>query len=237
MKKAVVYLANRNYYEKLLPSLRSLITFNKTLDEIIILGEDDTFPFEFPNSPVPIRMVNMNPYRKKYIKKTSPNERRTWWPTIILIRCAYPKIFEEYDQILSIDVDTVVCGSLMNLWDIDMTDYYYAACKETQYPKSKSWGHDYYNIGVAMFNLKKLREDGMCDQILKDINTTWYEVMEQDCYCNNCWPHIYRLPSIYNVAFFTEPHIGDPKIMHFASNSNWYNEPMVKNWRGRSKFE
>ena len=236
MKKVALYLSDRNYYDKLLPSLRSLISKNPTLDEIIILGEDDEFPHKFPNSPVPIRMVNMNPYRK-YIKKTSPNERKTWWPTIILLRCAYPKIFKDYDQILTIDVDTIVCGSIMELWDIDMTDYYFAACKETQFPKDKSWGHDYFNIGVAMLNLKKLRDDKMCDQILKDINENWYEIMEQDCYNHNCWPHILRLPSIYNVAFFTEPHIGDPKIIHLASNKEWFDHPYVQEWKRTTRFE
>lgn len=236
VKKVVVYLANRPYYEKLLPSLRSLITYNRSLDEIIIVGEDDEYPYKFPSSPVPIRMVNINPYRK-YIKKTSPNERKTFWPTIILLRCAYPKIFKDYDQILTLDVDTVVCGDITGLWDIDLGDYYYAACKETQYPPEKSWGHDYFNIGVAMLNLRKLRDDKMDVQILKDINETWYEVMEQDCYCHNCWPKILRIPSVYNVAFFTEPHIGDPKIIHLASNKNWFDDPLVKEWKRKTKWE
>jgi len=75
---------------------------------------------------------------------------------MVLLRAAYSKIFPNLDRILSIDMDTIVNENISDLWDLDLTNYYIAAVEETELSEEEG---SYFNMGVAMLNLKKIRED------------------------------------------------------------------------------
>jgi lipopolysaccharide biosynthesis glycosyltransferase len=73
---------------------------------------------------------------------------------MVLIRAALSKIFSTLDTILSLDVDTIVNENISDIWNICLDDYYLAAVKE---PEKSTKDKLYINMGVALFNLKKLR--------------------------------------------------------------------------------
>ena len=79
---------------------------------------------------------------------------------MVLLRVVFSKIFPHLDRILTIDNDTIVRENISELWDLDLTDYYLAGCPEY---KKTSNNHIYINMGLAMLNLKKFRDDGMDD--------------------------------------------------------------------------
>ena len=113
------------------------------------------------------------------------------------------------------------------MWDIDLDNYYLAAVKE----EHKS--HDdflYINMGVALLNLKKLREDHKDDEIIQAINTIHYEYKEQDCINELCQGHIYRIPADYNINNWT---VGAKhrKIIHYAAVKGWQKLPLVQKYR------
>jgi len=49
---------------------------------------------------------------------------------MVLLRVVFTKIFPQLDKILTIDNDTIVKHNVSQLWDIDMTDYYFAGTTE-----------------------------------------------------------------------------------------------------------
>lgn len=63
------------------------------------------------------------------------------------------------DKLLYLDIDIMIAGDIKQLWDIDVTDYEYAAVKE----KYGCWliRPDYFNAGMLLFNMAKIRETGL----------------------------------------------------------------------------
>ena len=116
---------------------------------------------------------------------------------MVLIRAAYTKIFPDLERILSIDMDTVVNENVSDLWDLDLTDYYIAAVEEHDLSIEEG---SYFNMGVAMLNLKKIRDDGKDDEMINALNTYWYRYKEQDCFNEFFRGHALILPSDYNYC-------------------------------------
>lgn len=92
------------------------------------------------------------------------------------------------DKVLLLEGDTIVVDSLEEFYDIDINDYYLAAsddlqskyCKEKVGIKSTS---AYFNSGVMLLNLKKMREDNITDKITEIIKSGkakfLYEVQDE----------------------------------------------------------
>ena len=217
--KAAVYIATRNYYKDVLPSVKSLL-LNSDVDKIVLLIEDDTFPYELPK-----RVMTVNASNQSYIRPDGPNVKN-WWCWMVLLRGAYHRIFPDLDKILSFDADAFAVRDISELWDLDMTDYYTAEVRE---PKLSTPERTYFNAGVMMMNLEKLR-DGTGDRIIEELNTKFHRYPEQDCYTEFCKGKILELPSEYNFAYFTAP-CDDPKIIHYADTKDWREKPIVKQFR------
>ncbi|MBR6033972.1 MAG: lipopolysaccharide biosynthesis protein [Clostridia bacterium] len=60
------------------------------------------------------------------------------------------------DKLLYLDIDMMVAGDISELYNIDVSNYEYAAVKE----KYGCWAirPDYINAGMLLFNMKKMRE-------------------------------------------------------------------------------
>ena len=139
---------------------------------------------------------------------------------------------------LSLDVDTIVARDISGLWDYDMTGYYIGAVLEP--PCSSGGSHEkrdkYYNMGVCLMNLDKLR-DGTGDKILKLAGGEKQEAQEQTIFNDLCAGKILPLPVTYNSG---NPWTGDsviPKIIHFAGDRNWQKQPILRMYRNMSFSE
>ena len=97
------------------------------------------------------------------------------------------KLPEDVDKIMYIDSDTVVTGSLAELCDLDMGQNMVGGirgCLTGKYKKElgckpeESW----YNLGVALFNVKQWKEKGATKQIQNHLHTVRanYAVADQD---------------------------------------------------------
>lgn len=103
------------------------------------------------------------------------------------------------------------------------------------------WKFKYINFGVALLNLKKLRDTGKVDEIIEDLNITPRFACEQDCFNELCQDGIYVFDSSYNGNSYTEP-FAKPRIYHFAgigesfpwSGERWQDAPLVKKYREMS---
>ena len=158
---------------------------------------------------------------------------------MVLLRAAYTKIFPQLDKILSIDVDTIVNQNISQLWDLDLTNYYIAAAQEQELTKQQG---SYINMGVAMMNLKKIRQDKKDDQLIASLNTYWYRYKEQDCFNEIFRGNIYILPSDYNVCIQSQKPYRE-KITHFAGiyelekfpHFNYYKNLPIQNIKRNQK--
>lgn len=84
-----------------------------------------------------------------------------------LFRLKLPEIIDKsIPKILFLDADLLINTDIKPIWDLDVTDYYVAACKDDGLDDDKMMLADglvpaakYYNAGVVVFNLEKIRQD------------------------------------------------------------------------------
>ena len=202
---AAVYSGTRNLYKNMITAAKSLL-IHSNVEKVYFLIEDDTFPYDLPQE---VECINIS--NQTFFPQDSPNFKNVL-TYMVLIRATYPKIFSQLDKILSIDVDTIVNENISNLWDLDLTDYYIAAVEEEKLSKVEG---SYFNMGVAMLNLKKMREDNKDDELIAALNTYWYRYGEQDCFNELLRGHVLILPSDYNVCIQAREPLHE-RITHFA---------------------
>lgn len=88
---------------------------------------------------------------------------RQLWTNAIYYRLALPSILPEVDRVIYLDCDIVVLDNIRKLWETDLSGYSIAAAPV---PVKKSYQETlglnpefrYFNSGVMVFDLKKMRE-------------------------------------------------------------------------------
>lgn len=220
-KKVAVYTGTRNLYPEMVPAVKSLL-IHSDVDEIWLFIEDDEFPYELPKN---VKIKNVS--SQKYFKPDGPN-MKSKFTYMAMMRATLYKEFPKLDRILALDVDTLANDDISDLWDVDLGDeYYLAAVREP----ARSWRDDIYvNIGVALYNLEKLR-DGMGDEVVKALNEGNYTYLEQDVFNQKCKGKILEIGSEYNATNYTEP-TNHPKIVHYAGmrHEEWRKIPLVDHY-------
>ena len=222
-KKVAVYTGTKNLYRMMVPAVKSLLT-NSDVDDIYLYIEDDVFPKEYGMPEEIVHVVNCKD--QKYFKPDGPN-MKSKFTYMALMRAAMAKEFENLDRILALDVDTIVVDDISKLWDLPLGDKYYLAASEEP-GATEIKDIPYYNIGVCLYNLEKLR-DGKCDEVIEALNTKEYKYMEQDAFSELCQGAIYDMPSMYNSCDFTKP-CSKPKIAHFAGYKKWDGRTIVEQY-------
>lgn len=209
MERLAVYAGTCNIYHDMTVSARSLLYHNGA-DRIVFLIEDDTFPEELPEC-----VSVMNVSGQTYFRPDGPNFNSRW-TYMVMMRTALTKLFPDADRILSLDHDTIIRKPIDDLWRIDLSGYYFAAVEEKQITVRK---HPYYNFGVVMHNLAKLREDAMDDAIIANINSKYFGYCEQDAVNDLCYGKFLPLPPEYNAYNFQSPRVPEENVIirHYAA--------------------
>ena len=133
-----------------------------------------------------------------------------------LLRLALPHMFPEEDLALWLDADTIVEGDISGLFETDFGDCYVAAVVEPTRCKDP---FTYFNAGVLLLDLKKLR-DGKCCEWIDYINRHKLTFPDQDCINLLCQGKIKKLDPIWNSSQWTaEP--DNRVIVHFAADRDY----------------
>lgn len=222
-RKSVCYIGNRKVYGMMLASAKSLLC-HSPVDRIYFLIEDDAFPEPLPEI---FRCINVS--GQKWFRSDGPNYH-PYYSCMTTLRAALSRILTEEERVLLLDPDTVVVSDLSGIWNYDVTDDYFAAVQEVR-------NHDhekdpYYNAGVMLMNLKKIREDGMDERLIQEINTVAYRHLEQDALNYLCDGAILELPPMYNASFVSQP-CSYPRIMHFLDKSKQFFPEAASPYAGR----
>lgn len=218
--KCAAYCGTRNIYRDMERSARSLVA-NSDVDRVYFFIEDDEFPCEVPEI---IECVNVS--NQTYFPNDGAN-MRSQYTYMALMRAALYKLLPDVDKVLSLDCDTIVVKEISPIWDIDVSDSYFAATPES-WCKNRP-GFDYCNIGVALLNLEKLR-DGKGDEIVDVLNRHYFRWVDQDAYNFLCQGRITPMDSMYNKNNWVAD-CRTPRIMHYAGFDNWRENVEVHRYR------
>lgn len=160
--------------------------------------------------------------------------RRTYYRYLVPVLKPY------LSKVLYLDCDLIVKSDLHDLWSNDITDYYAAACEDTWKYPALEWKLElglnprnfYFNAGVMLLNLDKMRQYSITDKLFKvtkDISS-FMKYQDQDVLNLVLQDNVKLLPLRWNVqqtAFFDtgatkytkddiEKAKSNPGVIHFS---------------------
>ena len=94
-----------------------------------------------------------------------------------LLRLLADKLPNIPDKLLYLDIDMMAADDISKLYNIDITDYEYAAVKE-KYGSVFLWP-DYINAGMLLLNMKKIKETRMLEKARELIKTKKFLFADQ----------------------------------------------------------
>ena len=157
----------------------------------------------------------------------SPNEGAYCSP-YTLIRLFADLVPKMPDKILYLDADIMFNRDARLLYDIDVTDYEYAAAND-HYGKYLI-RHDYINAGVLLLNMKKIRQTGLFEKARKLICTKKLVFADQSAIIRST-TRKKLLPQKFNDQKFLHKHT---VVRHFSKRLFWLPYPHtdnIKQWQ------
>lgn len=176
-----------------------------------------------------------------------------------LTRIFLAEMLTEYSKIVNIDCDMIVCEDISSLFMTDISSYYmgavqdinayvsyYAKVPQTYFTENiisnilqlRSM-EDYYNTGLMLLNLEKIRKDFEAKQMADFLFYNKLKLFEQDAFshffvgkvltldwawnfqCDANWHFKNNIEKIYDVFDYNNRHAKSgktPKIIHYLSN-------------------
>ena len=221
--KTVCYFITQNLYRDVFPSLKSLLK-NGGIDRVYIFAEDDDIGFDLPEKVI---VQNVEPW-KKLLDPNGPNYNCRW-TYMVMMKVALCEMLHKVDKALTLDVDTIVRGDISGLWDIDLTDYYFAGVREPYWYRRLH--REYVNAGVLLWNLNKMR-DGTAQNVIRAMNRKPFIFVEQEALNEMCFDGIKTIDGRYNAGDWTEKTTEPVLIRHLmASHGAWVNDFEVNMYR------
>lgn len=155
--------------------------------------------------------------------------RADYFTLTIYFRLFIPVLFPEYDKGIYLDSDVVVPGDISELYQMHLgenllgavIDPVVAAVPELTRHAELCVGVEkdkYFNSGVLLMNLKKLRETRIDQRFLELFNKYHFDCIapDQDYLNAMCKGRVTYLPALWDAmpSDATEP-VGNPKLVHF----------------------
>lgn len=217
-RKHLVYSGTRNLYKYMEASAKSVVA-NSDVSDVHFLIEDPKFP-----SALPDIVSTMDVSKQKFFSSNGANFK-TKFTYMSLLRVCYTYLFPDLDRILQLDCDTIAVDDISDIWDIEMGGTLFAAVEE-KVSSYKPYGEPYFNIGVALFNLKTIKAHGADEKLATLLNEKELQFIDQDA-----WNYLYmgeatRLATRYNESSVTG-YTDNPAIVHYAGRKQWWDNPRM----------
>lgn len=164
---------------------------------------------EFEKDNFDIEFVDVTPYIENFASKL---HTRDYYSKTTYYRLLIPNMYPQYDKALYLDADIAINDSISNLFNIDIGDNYVGAIPDQSvlymsdefkdYVENRigvdSYKH-YFNAGILVMNLKKLREIGFEDVFIKLISAVKFDVAQDQDYLNViCKGHVKFIEETWN---------------------------------------
>lgn len=218
----VAYILTRNFYEKAVPSMRSVLAHNPKA-RIYLLGEDDE-----ADLGVPLTMVNVSG-QNWFTEKSCVNIKNNFGGYINLLKVCYPALLPRLKKVIHLDADAIVNDSLEEMWKTDLSGKWFGAVREDR-GRYHPFGPVYYNAGVMVINLEQMRRDNIMPEMVDYLCSVKQPFADQDAW-NYYAIHddkAVTLPVRYNENFATG-YTGNPAIVHYCGVTNWWDDRRM--WR------
>lgn len=142
---------------------------------------------------------------------------------------------QEVQRILYVDADTIICGSLEYLAELDMNEKMLAMVYDAYgdiIATENQQDTTYYNAGVILVDCEKWREDMWRRRIVEFINCNGAQFAhpDQDIYNILCNDEIMRLPINYNFQPVHQLYQDEIFFNHLGKNK-YYSKEEVANGR------
>lgn len=162
-------------------------------------------------------------YEKEFMKCANESAYCTPYTLLRLLADLVPGI---PDKLLYLDIDIMVGGDLSKLYNIDVTEYEYAAVKE----KYGCWliRPDYINAGMLLLNMEKIKETKLLEKARELIKTKKMLFADQDAIFRSTTkkkilPRIFNEQSKFNKK--------DTIICHFCKRLMFLPYPHTENYK------
>lgn len=173
------------------------------------------------NSVIKIDVTDL--YEKEFGKCKNESAYCTPYTLLRLLADLVPEI---PDKILYLDIDMMADDDISKLYNIDVSDYEYAAVKEKYgsvllYP-------DYINAGMLLLNMKKIKETGLLEKARSLIKSKKMLFADQDAIYKATTKKMI-LPRIYNEQ--SKFNRKGTVICHFCKRLLWRPYPHTENYK------
>lgn len=143
-----------------------------------------------------------------------------------LLRLLIDLIPEIPEKILYLDIDMMANGDISKLYNIDISEYEYAAVKEKYGSKIIKW--DYINAGMLLLNMKKIKQTGLFEKARNLLKKRKLLFADQDAiYWSTTKKKL--LPRIYNEQ--SKFNKKDTVICHFCKRLLIWPYPRTENFK------
>lgn len=212
----IVFSVTDNYCKYLSVALQSMIDYSSSINnyDIIVLTDNvsdinqkilqNQMPKNFS-----LRFYNMLGLIEKY-------KLNTWFYTGRLAPAAYFRLFvseilKDYKKCIYLDTDIIVQADLYELYQENLGEAYVGAVKDvlqsdpekqyyfTKHLKMKNAQETFFNSGVLLFNLEKIKKDDIFSKFLSvaKINSKYYH--DQNILNAACEEHVKYLSPKWNM--------------------------------------
>lgn len=221
MRVNIAYSSSDLYAQCTGISILSLLHNNREIEELQIYIIDSDISKK--NKTNIIRLAESYGRKIEFISAQKQFENKANEMNFSLLRGAYNTYarlmlnqwFSNIDKILIIDSDTLVTGSILELWQTDLQNNLMAAVPEIGVYAEGTQSEDldiidmhdnFYNVGIAMFNLKQWRKENIDNLIKGKIKQYGKEFMaaEQSIINYSIGNRILKLNLKYN--YYTHVH-------------------------------
>ncbi len=176
---------------------------------------------------VKINFVDISLYIEKFSKRL---HTRDYYSKSTYYRLFIPNLYKEYDKALYLDSDIVVLDDIANLYNIDLGDNLVGAIPDEAVSKVPEFvnyvinrikvenENHYFNAGVLLMNLKKLREIEFEDIFINLIDKVTFNVAQDQDYLNTiCKDQVHYIDKVWNKMPLPDENIKDKdiKLIHY----------------------
>ncbi len=159
-----------------------------------------------------------------------------------------PTLFFQLDKILYIDSDVIVQDDISQLYDIEITDYYMGVVKDTitirnrkHLDRNKISNKFYFNSGVMLLNLNKMRNDNITQKLLEHKMSNDTIFMDQDTFNAVVGHNVLYLSYKYNFLNYYNETFSKSELSSFFGedlnkrDSALYNACVILHFGGKEK--
>ncbi len=209
----IVYITDDNYTMPTIISIISLLKNMQNPPTVYILGIDlSNKNKEYFNGLNGVKLLNLdNKYKNLDLKHRHVTKSA-------LFKFDLAEIFNEFDKILYIDSDTVIKDDIKTLLDTDVEGVYGGVVKdcigEIIHNDTKRLSvKNYFNSGVMLLNLAKMREDNIKEKLLNAKKTAPVDYLDQE---------------IFNIVFKDNVKFLNPEFNYMVTNKKLMKKTVEK---------